>query len=196
MIETMKRHLLKTAQGVLLAAAVGFALAAAADFEVTAPDGRRILLKDNGTWQYVDAKDKEQPKEQAREPVKEKPKVVGEAVLSLERRVDAGGGCVFGLRLANDFPHLIQSFVPTFSAIRSNGVVYDSKLSGFQSLKPGDSQSREILFRGISCQDIARLQVSGGDRCVMGELDRFSSEEGECLARIQVNPSGLVRFDK
>src|SRR5262245_35430391 len=32
-------------------AALGFALAGAADFEVTGPDGRRILLKDDKTWQ-------------------------------------------------------------------------------------------------------------------------------------------------
>jgi hypothetical protein len=196
MIETMKRHLSKTAYGVALAAAVGLALAAAADFEVTAPDGRRILLKDDGTWQYVDAKGKEQPKEQAKEPAKEKPKFVGEAVLSLERREERAGGCAFGLRLVNNFPHPIQSLVPTFSAIRSNGVTYDSVVSGFQSLKPGDTQSREIRFRGISCQDIARLQVSGGDRCTMGDLDRFSFGEGECLARVRVVASDLVRFDK
>jgi hypothetical protein len=196
MIETMKRRLSKTAYGVALAAAVGLALAAAADFEVTAPDGRRILLKDDGTWQYVDAKGKEQPKVQAKEPAKEKPKVVGEAVLSLERRAEGGGGCVFGLRLVNNFPYPIQNIVPTFSAIRSNGVVYDSVVSGFHTLKPGDSQSRDIRFRGITCRDIARLQVSGGDRCDMDDLDKFSPAEGQCLARVRVVASDLVRFDK
>ena len=175
-------------------AVLGLALAVAADFEVTGPDGRRILLKDDGTWRYVEGKGaaREAPKDAA----KEKPRVVGEAILVLERRVDGGGGCIFGLRLVNSFPHLIQSLVPTFSAIRSNDVVYHSALSGFQSVKPGDGQSREILFRGISCQEIARLQVSGGDRCTMGDLDRFSLEEGECLKRVRVVPSDLVRFDK
>jgi hypothetical protein len=200
MIETMKRHVSKTAQGILLAVAAGLTLAAAADFEVTAPDGRRILLKDDGTWQYVEAKGKEQPKEQAKEqakdPPKEKPKVVGEAVLSLERRSEVGGGCVFGLRLVNNFPHSIQNIVPTFSAIRSDGVVYDSVVSGFHSLKPGDTQSRDIQFRGITCRDIARLQVSGGDRCDMADLDKFSPTDGQCLARVRVVESNLVRFDK
>ena len=194
--------------GVLAAIALGLTLAVAADFEVTGPDGRRILLKDDGTWQYVDAKNKEQPREPGKEPDKEsgkepgkeataeKPKIVGEAVLSLERKVDGGGGCIFGLRLVNRFAHPIQSIVPTFSAVRSSGVAYDSVTTGFVSLKPGDVQNREILFRGIYCQDIARLQVSGGDRCVMGDLDRFSFEEGECLSRVRVVKSDLVRFDK
>jgi hypothetical protein len=30
----------------------------------------------------------------------------------------------------------------------------------------------------------------------MGDLDRFSFGEGECLKRVRVAPSGLVRFDK
>jgi hypothetical protein len=170
------------------AAALALTLAVAADFEVTGPDGRRILLKDDGTWRYVEGK--------GGEAAKEKPKVAGEAVLLLERREDGRGGCIFGLRLLNSFPHPIQSFVPTFSAIRSNDVAYDSVTTGFVTLKPGDSQSREILFRGISCQDVARLQVSGGDRCTMGDLDRFTFEEGACLKRVRIVPSVLVRFDK
>lgn len=204
----MKTHRWIRACGILVAAALGLTLAAAADFEVTGPDGRRILLKEDGTWWYMDGRGRDEPKETAKEPgkepgkeaakepAKEKPKIVGEAVLSLERKAEGGGGCIFGLLLVNGFPHPIQSLVPTFSAIRSTEVVYDSVLSGFQGLKPGDSQRRDILFRGISCQDIARLQVSGGDRCVMGDLDRFSFEEGQCLARVRVVPSNLVRFDK
>lgn len=191
-------HRWQRACGVVLGAALGFTLAVAADFEVTGPDGRRILLKDDGTWQYIGGKGggKGGTGETAKEPVKEKPAVISESVLALERMTDGGGGCVFGLRLLNSFPHPIQSFVPTFSAIRPNEVAYDSVTTGFVTLKPGDTQRREILFRGISCRDIARLQVSGGDRCVMGDLDRFALDPGACLQRIRVAPSELVRFDK
>jgi hypothetical protein len=189
-----KKHRWTRACGVAIGAVLGFALAVAADFEVTGPDGRRILLKDDGTWQYVEGKGG--AKEAAKEPARDKPKVVGEAVLTVERKVDGSGGCIFGLRLLNSFPHPVQSFVPTFSAIRSNDIAYDSVTTGFVNLKPGDGQSREILFRGISCQDIARVQVSGGDRCVMGDLDRFVLDPGACLQRIRIAPSELVRFDK
>src|SRR5215510_7485921 len=93
----------------VLAVAAGFHLAAA-DFEVTGPDGRRILLKDDGTWQYVEGK-KEPGDEDAKG--KEKPKSAGEGVLTLERKVDSGGGCIFGVRLTNGFPYRIDSIVPT-----------------------------------------------------------------------------------
>jgi hypothetical protein len=63
-------------------------------------------------------------------------------------------------------------------------------------MKPGNKQSREFEFFGIKCEDIARVQVVGGDRCVMGDLHRFSDATGQCLARVRVAASDLVRFDK
>ena len=49
------------------------------------PDGRRILLKDDGTWRYVTEKDA--PKSGEAPGKAEKPKVAGEAVLTLERKL-------------------------------------------------------------------------------------------------------------
>jgi hypothetical protein len=166
--------------------------AAGADFEVTGPDGRRILLKDDNTWRYVGTKDKEP----AQEKPKEKPKDEGEMILRVERKTEFGSSCRYDLRLVNNLPYEIRSIVPAFWAYRPNGVVYDRVLSAFQSIKPGDSQSQEIHFHGITCQNIARVQVLGGDRCVMGDLDRFSEAKGECLSKIRVVASDLVRFEK
>ena len=44
--------------------------------------------------------------------------------------------------------------------------------------------------------EIGGVQVGGGDRCEMGDLDKFSSVRGECLARVRVMASDVVRFDK
>ena len=186
-----KRRYSDLIAGVLLVTGLALALAHAAhaDFEVTAPDGRRILLKDDGTWRYSDGKDTDLSKE--------KPKEAGEAVLQLQRKTEVSSdSCRFELGLANHLPYEIRQFVPVFSAHRANGVVYDSVSSGFFSIKPGNSQTQEILFRGIACRDIARVKVVGGDRCQMGDLDRFSADQGKCLARVRVMESNLVRFDK
>ena len=188
----MKRLGWLVAGSVLLLAGMAPSHAAQADFELTAPDGRRILLKDDGTWRYVQAKEKEQSKEKDQSKVKEK----GEAILRLEEKIEREGGCRFVLLLANNLPYEIRSFVPQFSAYRANGVIYSTVGSGFASLKSGDSQRREIRFTGIDCRDVTRLQVVGGDRCDMGELDRFNPSKGECLARVRVVESALVRFDK
>ncbi len=188
----MKRHYLTRAAGILIVAGMSVLPAAGADFEVTGPDGRRILLKDDNTWRYVGAKDKEP----AQEKPKEKPKDEGEMILRVERKTEFGSSCRYDLRLVNNLPYEIRSIVPAFWAYRPNGVVYDRVLSAFQSIKPGDDQAQSIHFHGITCQNIARVQVLGGDRCVMGDLDRFSEAKGECLSKVRVVASDLVRFEK
>ena len=192
----------------------GLAAAAAparGDFEVTAPDGRRILLKEDGRWRYIDpkaeaasaekkAEDKSAEGKSAGDEKKptdeEKAKDAGEAILSLERKLDGNRICRFGLKLVNNLPFEIRSIVPEFKVYRATGVVYDSVFGAFQFIKPGDSQTREVRFEGIACPDIVRVQVAGGDRCEMGELDKFSPVKGRCLAQVRVVESDLVRFDK
>ena len=63
-------------------------------------------------------------------------------------------------------------------------------------MKPGDALSREFEFVGIACRDIARVQVVGGDRCDHGGSGQVQRSKGQCLARVRVVASDLVRFDK
>lgn len=174
----------------LFFAGTALSFAVQADFELSGPDGRRILLKDNGTWQYVEAKEKERANAIIKNP--------DEAQLVLDSRTDRGTNCRFVILLINNLPYQIRSFVPYFSAFRANGVLHDtvSSPSSFAVLRPGDQQRREVDFTGIACQDIARLQVVGGDRCEMGELNKYSEAKGQCLARVRVERSDLVRFEK
>lgn len=172
---------------VLLIIALAPFSAARADVEVATPDGRKVLLKDDGTWSFVET---EKPADQ------EKIVVTGEGVLKLERMAELGGNCQIGIRLQNDTNYEIRSIVPRFVIYRKNGVAYEGRTLGFYSINPGNSLVRETLFRGISCADIGRIQVSGGERCTMGDLDRFAYTGGACLDRVRVVPSDLVTFDK
>ncbi len=165
---------------------------ALADFELADSTGRRIVLKDNGTWSYVDAKEDTKDKGPAAVPVKPEPL----ADLQLMRRLEAPGSCLFEVMLTNNLPYEIVSLVPAFAAQRANGVVFASKLVGFSAVKPGVNVSRSMLFGGIGCQDIAKLQVLGGDRCEMGELNKFTEGRGRCLALLRVVPSELLQFEK
>jgi hypothetical protein len=175
------------------------------DFEVTGPDGRRILLREDGRWRYVDPKvDASEEKKSETEMAdgdkqakdKEKPKDEGEAILTLERKLDGNRICRFGLKLVNNLKYEVRSIVPEFKAYRTSGAVYDSVFGAFQFIRPGDSQTREIRFVGIACPDLVRLQVTGGDRCEMGDLDKFSPGKGVCLSHVRVVESDLIRFDK
>ena len=188
--QRMKSSVWSVAGKLLLVAGMALSPAALADVEVTGPDGRRILLKDNGTWRYVEAEE--------RAPAEDKGKDEGEAVLLLERKIERGSNCRFVMRLVNNLPYEIRSFVPYYSAYRANGVLYDTVSSGssFAAMRPGDTLVREVDVVGIPCQEIVRLQVVGGDRCNMGDLDKFAATDGQCLARVRVVASDLVRFDK
>ena len=80
--------------------------------------------------------------------------------------------------------------------LRADGVTYRTLNAGFGSIRPGDTRRRALRFDGIECADVATLKVSGGDRCEMGELHKFSDVKGECLARVTLLPSTLLKFEK
>lgn len=163
--------------------------AAQADFELKDGQGRRILLKDDGTWSYVEAP---AVSGAASEPAKEQP----QADLLLERRADVPGGCRFELALVNTLTYEIRSLVPEFAVYRANDVAYSAQTASFGPVRPGDRTRRALHFDGIRCADIVKLQVQGGDRCEMGDLNKFSDASGQCLARVRVVPSDLLRFEK
>ena len=160
-----------------------------ADFELRDASGRRIQLKDNGTWRYLDAT----PAAGAKA-LDGKPQPLAD--LQLLSRADSPGGCQFDFRLTNHLPYEIRSLVPDFAAHRANGVVYSTQTLAFIALKAGDQRQRALRFDGIACADISKLQVLGGDRCEIGEIDRFTEGKGVCLAQLRVVPSDTIKFEK
>jgi len=193
----MNRTLLPKAALTILCAAA--AAAAHADFEVRDAKGRRILLKDDGTWRYVLPRDAAAAAKEAREAKGEKPADDGKppptAELQLVAKVGSPVGCQFDFRLTNTLPYEIRSLVPEFAAYRGD-VLYSAESTAFTNLKPGDQRLRSVRFRGITCDEIARLQVTGGDRCEMGDLDRFNNDKGVCLERVKLMPTDAVKFEK
>lgn len=163
--------------------------AVAADIEVMTPEGRKVILKDDGTWRYADAAVPPGAAASAAEPSVQ-------AELSLLRRETQGLGCRLSLKLENKLPYPIGNLVPFLSALRPDGVVYQTMSTSFLGLRPGDAQTRTVDFTGIVCDDIGRVLVNGGDRCSMAELDQFTEGKGLCLARVKVLPSGLMRIEK
>ena len=163
------------------------ALPAHADTELRDAGGRRILLKDDGTWKYL-----EEPAAAAAEPGLPP----AQAVLRVLQRTELSAGCGFTMSLTNTLPYEIHSLVPEFAVQRDSGVIYTTQGLGFGPVKPGDLHQRELRVLGLACHEIARLQVQGADRCSMGDQNRFSDVKGECLARLQVLPSPLIAIEK
>ncbi len=151
------------------------------DMRLITPHGRRVLLKDDHTWQYVEA---------ANEPE------VAQVSLEVVRIVPSPNACRIGLKLVNATSILVTSLVPQFTAYTRDQVPFDTVFQAFTGIKPTNSEYQEIQFTGIDCEDIAYVLVHGADRCSMGELSKFSATKGECLKRIAVRKSDLIRILK
>lgn len=177
MRKAWRAHLL-----ILVAVVAGWAVAqtAGVDIEATTSDGRRALLKADGTWSFA--------------PAASEPEV--QAELQLQSRGPMPGGCQFQFNLRNRLAYEIRSLVPDFRVIRKGGTTYVEHNIGFGGVLPGDEQQRTLRVRGLECAEIEKLQVIGGDRCDMGDLNKFTEGKGLCLARVKVQPSQLVTLEK
>lgn len=156
--------------------------AAGADTVAITADGRKVLLRDDGTWQF------EQPAA----------KTDGEprAALTLENRIDLPHGCRLGLRLQNDLSAQVRTLVLRFTAYKGEGIPFETVSRGFSYIKPTASQYQEITFRGIGCAEICAVQVAAARNCHVGEMTKYSASEERCLELIEVAGSSLLPIAK
>jgi hypothetical protein len=173
---------------------MALAQAGATDLEATTADGRRVLLKADGSWAFVPAAAAAGAAASAAAPAASVPAVPAE--LELVGRNPVPGGCHVQLSLHNKLDYEIRTLVPEFRIVRKGGPTYVEQSLGFGRLLPGDRQQRTLRVSGLDCAAIEKIQVTGGDRCDMGELHRFSEGKGLCLARVRVVPSTLIGFEK
>ena len=149
--------------------------------EVVTPNGRHVLLKDDHTWEYLE--------------VEQLP--AGEsAVLEVVNIKELRDTCDIGFRLTNNLPYMIKSLVPRFSAYTKDNVKFDTRSKSFNSIKPTRNQYQKVRFIGIGCPDISHIKLHGADRCTMGPFTKFDSGEGECLKRVYVQESNLIKVIK
>jgi hypothetical protein len=149
--------------------------------EVVIPDGRRVLLRNDHTWDYIEV---------------EQGDPTASALLEVANIKELRNACNVGLRLTNNLGYKIRSLVPSFTAYTVEGVRYETLSKAFSSIKPTRNQYRQIQFIGLRCQDIGHINVHGAGHCSMGRLDKFNDEEGECLGLIYVQASDLIKITK
>jgi hypothetical protein len=148
---------------------------------VVTPDGRRVMLRDDHTWEVVEAGQGDPSTS---------------AVISVANTRGLRNACKIGLRLENRLGYTIKSLIPSFSVYTSDGVLYETVSKSFSSIKPTRDQYRQIQFIGITCDDISHIRVHGADHCSMGAMDKFNESEGECLSHIYVQESDLIKITK
>jgi len=170
----------------LVSLAGAWAPCQAADLILKTPDGRTVVLKDDGTWAFQETPAADKP-EEYKGPL---------ADLRLERKTERGAHCRLTFSLTNNLPYEITHLIPYFSVYRANGVLHESVSASFQNLRPADRIERSVDFSRITCAEIAQVQVVGGDRCDMGDLHKFLEPKGQCLARLRAVPTDVLPFGK
>lgn len=148
---------------------------------VVTPDGRHVLLRDDHTWEVVEAGQGDPSRS---------------AVISVANTRGLRNACKIGLRLENRLGYTIKSLIPSFSVYTSDGVLFETVSKSFSSIKPTSDQYRQIQFIGLTCKEIGHIRVHGADHCSMGAMDKFNEAEGECLSHIYVQASDLVNITK
>jgi hypothetical protein len=165
---------------VLMSCLLGTAVAQA-DTTATTEDGRKVVLRDNGTWSL--ASDVDDDRKAA-------------ALLTLEKRFDLARGCRLGLRLQNDLPAQVRTLVIRFTAYKGPEIPFETVSRGYSYLKPTTSQYQEIDFRGISCDEISSVEVSAARNCHVGELTKYSATAEDCLKLFDVADSDIMPIAK
>lgn len=148
---------------------------------VITPDGRRVLLRDDHTWEVLEA---------------DQGDAANSAIITVANVRGLRNACQVGLRLENKLGYKIKSLIPSFSAHTTKGVLYETVSKAFSSIKPTRDQYQQIQFIGITCEGIGHIRVHGADHCSMGPMDKFNEEDGECLSHIYVQPSELIKVIK
>lgn len=156
--------------------------AAAADLTITAPDGRKILLRDDGTWAVIQDGADGEPRRYA--------------ALTLEKKADLATGCRLGLRMQNNLTEQIRSLVLRFTAFKEAQIPFETVSRGYSYIKPTASQYQEITFRGIQCEEISLVEVVAARNCHVGDLTKYSAEAHHCLNLIDVVSSDIVTIAK
>ena len=144
-------------------------------------DGRRVLLNNNGTWEYLEVESGEPE---------------NSAVLSVTEVYEMEGACRVQFRLTNNLGYRISSLVPRLAVHNQDDIVYTERSLSYSAIKPTDSKWTSVQFTGLGCKDISRVVVFDASRCKMGEIDQFNEEKGQCLERIFVAPSDLLNLTK
>ena len=174
----MTSQVIRVLAGLLLCVIAG---SATAELDFVTEDGRRVRLYNDYTWEYIDSEESE---------------VEAHISLNLISKLTQGDNCVLGIKLQNDAPYPIVSLVPQFAVHIKNDILFDNVFIPFQNIKPTLSQYQKLVFKRVTCEEITRIEVHGGDRCNMEDLTKYSTDKGACLQRVKVMPSDLIEFAK
>ncbi|MBT4703170.1 MAG: hypothetical protein HOB79_19025, partial [Rhodospirillaceae bacterium] len=162
--------------GVLLATLVLATLAGAAaeaDMRARTTDGKDVLLKDNGTWNYI--------KQQGRNNGNISFRVV-------KYDYDDAIYCDFSLELRNNTGEKIDYILVRFAGYDNNGIIGDG-FSAFKKIRKGKTRTKRTVT-GMNCTNIRYLKLLFVERCKIGGRD--ISDEA-CLELVRLSNNNALK---
>ena len=154
---------------------------ALADQKAVTGDGRSVLLRDDGRWEFLDG------------PAEETPRT---ATLTLERMENLPQGCRIGLRLYNGLTDRIDSLVLHLDVYKPGQIRFETETRGFSYINPTASQYKAVLLRGIACPEIDHVEVEVARNCHVGEITKYSLDRNACARLVEVRASEHLKILK
>lgn len=109
--------------------------------------------------------------------------------VTLHSKSELSRGCRLGLCPKNNLSAQILTLVLRFIAYKDERIAFETVSRGYSYIKPTNSQSQEISFRSIRCDEVRSVDMSAARNCHVGELTKYSASPQRCLEPIQVVPS-------
>ena len=151
------------------------------EIEAKTDDGRRVVLKEDHTWDYIEISEGDP---------------ATSAVLTVMNIQEMQDACRLEFRLQNNLGYKISNLVPRFGVYNQDGILFDSSSKSFTTIKPTKAEFAKVQFSGIGCHEITHIKVYDAARCKMGNIDQWNEEEGQCLRLLYVEPSELINITK
>jgi hypothetical protein len=151
------------------------------DIRALTNDGRKVILKVDHSWEFIEFVEGDPSKS---------------AVLTVTKVEEMQDACKLYFHMQNNTGHKIRTLVPRFGVYNQEGVLFDSKSKSFSSIKPTRDMYNSLQFSGIGCHEITRINVHDAARCMMGTIDQWNEEEGECLSYIYITPTDVINISK
>ncbi len=147
--------------------------AAQADQVLLLPDGQSVILKDDGTWAYIDET------------------ITGALTLNFGKTLDQQGRCYAWPRLTNDTDKFIDGVVFEYSTHYDDGLTIKSGSLIYSIIAVGKrSTMQEYMtdYDTAKCSEVAYVQIDGISKC---KIDGIQKNSRICYELLEVSAEDM-----
>ena len=144
-----------------------------ADQVLLLPDGQSVILKDDGTWAYIEET------------------ITGALTLNFGKTLDQQGRCYAWPSLTNDTDRFIDGVVIEYSTHYDNGLTIKSGSLIYSIIGVGKrSTMQEYMteYDTAKCSEVAYVQIDGVSKC---KIDGIRKNSRICYGLLEVSAEDM-----